>query len=70
MDLSITVNGITFHLPAGPAAGTTPRIAKSYDAAGAGRWIDRQRESSKVFNVVPRYADALALHGEVIGSKT
>src|SRR3989454_8849209 len=61
MDLSITVNGIKFPNPfllgSGPPGTNARVIAKSYDAGWDGAVAKTvSLESSKVVNVVPRYA--------------
>src|SRR5213596_3294449 len=73
MDLSITVNGIKFPNPfllgSGPPGTNARVLAKSYDAGWGGAVAKTvSLESSKVVNVVPRYAKLRSRNnGEVIG---
>jgi dihydroorotate dehydrogenase subfamily 1 len=73
MDLSITVNGITFPNPfllgSGPPGTNSRVIAKSYEAGWGGAVAKTiSLESSKVVNVVPRYGKLRSrTSGEVIG---
>lgn len=73
MDLSITVNGMTFPNPfllgSGPPGTNARVIAKSYDAGWGGAVAKTvSLESAKVVNVVPRYGKLRSrISGEVIG---
>ena len=73
MDLSITVNGMTFPNPfllgSGPPGTNARVIAKSYDAGWGGAVAKTvSLESAKVVNVVPRYGKLRSkTSGEVIG---
>ncbi len=73
MDLSITVNGITFPNPfllgSGPPGTNARVIAKSYEAGWGGAVAKTvSLESAKVVNVVPRYGKLRSrTSGEVIG---
>ncbi len=73
MDLSITVNGMTFPNPfllgSGPPGTNARVIAKSFDAGWGGAVAKTvSLESAKVVNVVPRYGKLRSrTSGEVIG---
>src|ERR671927_587350 len=73
MDLSITVNGMTFPNPfllgSGPPGTNARVIAKSYEAGWGGAVAKTvSLESAKVVNVVPRYGKLRSkTSGEVIG---